>query len=152
MQILDASAFIHEYQPNGSTASIPAVQTELEGEHAYRFDAMAGGGMRVHVPDSETVSRVKRAASSTGDAAELSETDSRLLAAAFELNGTLVTDDYAIQNVAERLDIDVEPIARDEIAERRTWTFQCSGCGREFEDHRDRCPVCGSGLSRKNPS
>jgi len=32
---------------------------------------------------------------------------------------TLVTDDYAMQNVAERLDISVEAIARDGITEER---------------------------------
>jgi len=43
-------------------------------------------------------------------------------------------------------------IARDGITEQRDWLFQCVGCGREFDDDRDRCPVCGSDLTRKNPS
>jgi UPF0271 protein len=76
----------------------------------------------------------------------------RLIAAAFELDGTLVTDDYAMQNVAEHLGVVVEAIARDGITEQRDWRFQCQGCGREFDDHRDRCPICGSDLSRKNPA
>jgi UPF0271 protein len=95
---------------------------------------------------------VRRAAGETGDADELSETDTRLLATAFELSATLVTDDYAMQNVAEKLDVDVQVIARDGIEEEREWTFQCAGCGREFDDDRERCPICGSDLSRKNPA
>jgi UPF0271 protein len=43
-------------------------------------------------------------------------------------------------------------IAQDGITERRDWQFQCAGCGRTFDDDRDRCPVCGSDLSRKNPN
>ncbi|MEZ3143945.1 NOB1 family endonuclease [Halobaculum sp. MBLA0143] len=152
MQVLDASAFIHGYDTDDQTASIPAVQAELEGEHALRFDAEEGGGMRVHVPDAAAVDQVRRAAAGTGDDGELSETDRRLLAAALELDAQLVTDDYAVQNVADRLEIDTVVIARDGITEQRDWLFQCVGCGREFDDDRDRCPVCGSDLTRKNPN
>ena len=81
-----------------------------------------------------------------------STTDVRLIAAALELGGVLVTDDYAIQNVAEKLDVRVEIIAREGIDEGRDWRFQCQGCGREFDEDHDRCPVCGSDVERKNPS
>lgn len=152
MYFLDSSAFIHEFHTDERTASIPLVREELEGEHAYRFDALEGSGMHMHIPDAETVERVERAARETGDLAELSRTDIRLVAAAFELDGTLVTDDYAMQNVAEKLEVAVETIARDGIDERREWLFQCQGCGREFDENHDRCPICGTELARKNPA
>ena len=152
MHVLDSSAFIHEYHTDAQTSSIPLVREELEDEAAYRFDAMEGSGMHIHIPAEGTVEKVRRAAGETGDRAELSDTDVRLLAAAFELDGVLVTDDYAMQNVADRLNVTIEMIAREGISETRRWTFQCQGCGREFEENRDRCPVCGSDLSRKNPA
>jgi UPF0271 protein len=152
MRVLDASAFIDEYHTDAQTASIPDVREELEDESAFRFDAMEGSGMHIHIPEPGTVERVRGAAGETGDRGVLSETDVRLLAAAFELDATLVTDDYAVQNVADRLDVRVEVIARDGISERRNWIFQCRGCGREFDAERDRCPICGSDLSRKNPN
>jgi UPF0271 protein len=152
MHVLDSSAFIHEYHTQASIASVPQVREELEDESAYRFDAMEGSGMHLHIPDDDVVERIERAARETGDFAELSRTDVALVAAAFELDGRLVTDDYAMQNVAEKLDVSVEVIARDGIDEQREWRFQCSGCGREFDDNHDRCPICGSDLSRKNPT
>ena len=152
MRVLDSSAFIHAYHTDEPTASVPMVQEELEGEHAYRFDAMEGAGMHIHVPDAQTVERVRRASGETGDEGVLSDTDTRLVAAAFELDATLVTDDYAMQNVADKLGVDVEVIAREGITEQRDWTFQCAGCGREFDEDHDRCPVCGSDLARKNPA
>jgi UPF0271 protein len=152
MYILDSSAFINEYHTEEPIATVPMVREELEDESAYRFDAMEGSGMRLHIPDEETVERIERAARETGDFAELSRTDIRLVAAAFELDSTLVTDDYAMQNVAEKLEVPVEVIAREGIGEQRAWTFQCQGCGREFDENHDRCPVCGSELSRKNPA
>ena len=152
MHVLDTSAFIHEYHTDEQTASIPLVEEELEGEHAFRFDAMEGSGMHIHIPADGTVEKIQRAAGDTGDGAELSDTDVRLLAAAFELDGVLVTDDYAMQNVADHLGVTVEVIARDGIDEQRNWRFQCQGCGREFDDDHERCPICGSDLARKNPA
>jgi UPF0271 protein len=152
MYVLDSSAFINEYHTDKPMATVPIVREELEDESAYRFDAMEGSGMYLHIPDEETVESIERAAGETGDLAELSRTDIRLVAAAFELDGRLVTDDYAMQNVAEKLEVSVEVIAREGITEQRAWTFQCQGCGREFEEEHDRCPICGSGLSRKNPA
>jgi UPF0271 protein len=113
---------------------------------------MEGSGMHIQLPDPDIIERVRRAAGASGDRETLSATDVQLLAAALELGGVLVTDDYAIQNVAEKLDLGVEAIAREGIDEVRDWQFQCQGCGREFDESHDRCPVCGSDLARKNPS
>lgn len=152
MYVLDATAFIDGYEVDGPTATIPQVRDELEDASAYRFDAMEGSGMHIQIPDEGAIERVSSVAERTGDLGELSETDIHLLASALELDATLVTDDYAMQNVAEELGIAVDVIARDGISEQRDWLFQCAGCGREFEEQRDRCPVCGSELTRKNPS
>ncbi|WP_435183253.1 NOB1 family endonuclease [Halobellus sp. EA9] len=152
MQVLDSSAFIHEYHTTDDIASIPMVREELEGEASYRYDADEGSGMHVHIPAAGTVEKIQRAARETGDSDTLSETDVRLLAAAFELDATLVTDDYGMQNVADHVDVAVKIIAREGISEKREWTFQCQGCGREFEENRDRCPICGTELARKNPA
>jgi UPF0271 protein len=152
MHVLDSSAFIQEYHTTEPSATVPSVREELEDESAYRYDAMEGSGMHIQIPEDGTVERVRRAADGSGDLAVLSETDVRLIAATLEPDGTLVTDDYAMQNVAESLDLSVEVIAQGGIDEQRDWQFQCQGCGREFDEHRDRCPICGSGLARKNPS
>ena len=152
MRILDSSAFINDYHTDDRTASIPAVRAELDGESSMRFEAMEAAGMHIHIPTEATVEKVRRAARETGDAGVLSDTDTRLLAAAFELDATLVTDDYAMQNVGDRLGVSCEVISQDGITEQRQWRFQCQGCGREFDEHHDRCPVCGMDLTRKNPS
>jgi UPF0271 protein len=152
MYVLDASAFIDEYDTDEEVATIPAVREELGDGAGYRYDAMEGAGMYVHIPDTDAVDRVKRAAESTGDLDVLSETDLRLLAAAYELDGVLVTDDYAMQNVAEAMDVTTEVVAKEGITEQRDWKWQCQGCGQEFDEQHDRCPICGADLARKNPS
>jgi UPF0271 protein len=152
MYVLDASAFIEEFETEASIATIPAVREELADGAGYRYDAMEGAGMHIHIPDEGAIDRVRKTATSTGDLDVLSETDVRLIAAAVELDATLVTDDYAMQNVAEALDVETEVIAQEGIQEQRDWHFQCQGCGQEFEEHHDRCPICGADLARKNPS
>jgi UPF0271 protein len=152
MHVLDSSAFINEYTTDDSIATVPLVREELEDAAGYRFDALEGSGMRVHIPDPGSVERVERAARETGDLSVLSRTDVRLIATAFELDAVLVTDDYAMQNVADKLDVRVDVIAQDGIDERREWRFQCQGCGRVFDEKLERCSICGSDLTRKNPA
>ena len=152
MYVLDSSAFIHDFHTTETTSTIPLVREELTDESAYRYDAMEGSGMHIHIPNDDTTEKVRRAARESGDLDVLSDTDIRLVAASFELDGTLVTDDYAMQNVAEKLNVAVEVIARDGIDEQVDWHFQCQGCGREFEEEKDRCPICGTALARKNPT
>ena len=50
MQILDTSAFINEYHTDEDTASVPQVHEELEGEHAFRFDAEEGADVLMVKP------------------------------------------------------------------------------------------------------
>lgn len=151
MYVLDSGAFISGYDPNGPTATVPSVRNELEDSSRYRYDAMEGSGMRIQIPAEDSRETVRRAARESGDLDELSETDIYLVAAALELDGVLVTDDYAMQNVAERLGIDVDVISQEGISEERDWMYQCEGCGRVFEENQ-KCPVCGSETSRKNPN
>jgi len=151
MRVLDSSAFIAGYETEDATATIPRVRDELKDESAYRFDALEGGGMHVHVPNEAAVRRVESAARDTGDYDTLSKTDVRLIAAALELDAVLVTDDYAMQNVASALSVPVDAVQQDGIEGRRDWSFQCQGCGRTFDERKERCPVCGSELTRKSP-
>ena len=59
---------------------------------------------------------------------------------------------YRATDVALEATVAVKVIAGEGSSETREWTFQCQGCGREFDEHRDRCPVCGTELARKNPA
>jgi len=57
MYVLDSSAFIHDFHTTEQTATIPLVREELEDESAYRYDAMEGSGMHVHIPNDDTTER-----------------------------------------------------------------------------------------------
>lgn len=133
-------------QPGSFTT--PSVEGELEDlASKCRFDLLADQAMQVRAPDPRSVENIREASRKSGDLPVLSATDIDLLALATELGGTIVTDDYAIQNVAIHLGIPVLPI-HQRPAVKRTWKYRCPGCGRYYNDVGE-CPVCGAVIKRK---
>ncbi|NLB00481.1 MAG: nucleotide-binding protein, partial [Methanomicrobiales archaeon] len=109
--ILDASVFFSEIPVEEPAYTTPSVVTELADFHARcRFEALVAAGLSVREPRKEDLLRVDTAALRTGDTGVLSGTDRDILALALELQATLVTDDFAIQNVAHRLGIETRSI------------------------------------------
>lgn len=153
MIVPDSSFFIEHrsLSPDESAVTLPEVRDELEDSSRFRFDALVGEGMRLETPSDESLRAVRGAAEETGDASVLSEVDVRLVALAYDEEATLVTDDYAAQNVASRLGVETRGAGKDEIEEERNWRYQCAGCGRVY-DEPGPCEVCGSETTRKNPS
>ena len=123
----------------------PDVIAELKDiKSKTMFEAAIESGVEVESPLAHLIAEVRSHASRTGDIERLSDTDIGILAKALEHGGILCTDDYAIQNVAESLGIETEPILQDGIKETFEWGRRCKGCGRRFESDVRICPVCGS--------
>ncbi len=151
MLVIDSSFFIEDRTPDEPALTLPEVRDELEDTSRFRFDAAVGEGMSLETPPDKAVRRVRETARETGDESVLSQTDLRLVALAYDEDATLVTDDYAMQNVASRLGVETRGAGKDQIDEERDWRYQCAGCGRVYNEKK-RCDVCGSETTRKNPS
>ncbi len=150
--VADSAVFIMGY-PVESTLliSVPAVVNELKSsEAAMRFELAREEGARVEAPQPDMMEDVLIMAKHTRDVEELSTTDIEILAKALERkdNATLLTDDYAVQNVAVMLGIDVKPIVQKKIRDILVWEKQCVGCRKRF-DEGDICPICGSDLKKR---
>ncbi len=146
--VLDASVFFSEMPVEGPAWTTPSVVEELGDLHAKcRFTALAATGLSVREPREEERARVDAAALQTGDAGVLSGTDRDILALALELEAVLVTDDFAVQNVAHRLGVRSRSI-RQRPARAIKWRYRCSGCGRYWREPGE-CPVCGAAIKRK---
>ena len=84
----------------------PGVVRELDKEGMEeRLELLLATKIRIASPSARALERVRREAKSTGDSGKLSETDIELLALAADLGYELLTDDYAIQNVARVMGI-----------------------------------------------
>lgn len=138
--VADSSVFILGKRPEGEVITVPSVEAELKDIRSksllHIFD------VRVESPSATAVKAARAAARETGDIAVLSEADLDVLAKAFELGAMIATDDYAVQNVALHLGLDVEPVGQPVIKRRMKRVQRCSGCGRTFEG--DACPDCGT--------
>ncbi len=148
--ILDTSAILSRRVSLmvSNVATTPSVLDEIKLGKIARYTGFSKEIMEIHVPGEKSLDAVRDAARATGDLQELSITDIDVIALALDLSGILVTDDYAMQNVASRLGLefmgaDLKPIDRD-----IRWQYRCTGCGRIFQQHVDTCPVCGHGTKR----
>lgn len=147
--VCDASFFFGDYPLQGELYTTPEVLSELRDlSSKCRFDLLREEGLLLASPEPGSITRVRRAAASSGDLRVLSATDISILALADEVSGVIATDDFAIQNVAALLGVGVKPILQRK-AKKRRWRLVCTGCGREVESGSD-CPVCGASLKRRN--
>ncbi|MBN2111425.1 MAG: NOB1 family endonuclease [Methanosarcinaceae archaeon] len=131
--------------------TVSSVVEELRSKEAsLRFGLAVEGGARVEMPDPFMRKRVLEAAEGTRDAEELSATDIDILSKALEYgsDAVLLSDDYAVQNVAEVLGVSVMPVAQKKIRDVLQWEKECTGCRRRFATG-DVCEVCGSTLKKR---
>ena len=160
--VLDTSAFVMGVNPSsieGVAYSVPAVADELpEGTMAsLRFKTSRDSGkLIVKMPDLRSRSTVRTASSQLGEDQVLSKADRQILALALNLKldgkaPTIVSDDYAIQNVAERLKLGYLPLATFGISYRFDWILFCPACFKKYPPGYGSavCRVCGAELKRK---
>ena len=145
--VLDASAFFGEWRGEGELFTTSSVCGELRDTRSrMRLEVFSAEGLQVQDPPLVATRRVLSTMRESGDAPVLSPTDVDLLALALDVGGAVVSDDYAIQNVAQILGIPVVPIQQRK-AEIWRWRYRCTGCGKYFRDPGS-CPVCGSVTKR----
>lgn len=152
-----------------STAFYAGIPFQGEGKYYTTYqvlDEVRGRGIgaqlihsRVQVtePSKESVQKVKAASNKTGDQKSLSEADTSILAVTLDLvkskrddEVVLVTDDFAVRNVAEVIGINLSETSIRGEWKKITWITYCKGCGKEYLDpKRSVCEVCGTKLSRK---
>jgi UPF0271 protein len=99
--------------------------------------------------DTKSIKKVVAAAMRTGDYTKLSEADISIIALALQMEIVLVTDDYAVANVATTLKIPVKSVASKGITHTRKWIAYCSACSRAFGPNAKECRLCGNRLRRK---
>ena len=142
--ILDASFFFGEYPFCGEVATTPEVVAELRDVTSkMRFEVMQSRGLVISDPEPAAVTNVRDAAKRSGDLRVLSETDISVIALGLSLSGTVVSDDFAVQNVCRHLKIPVQNMMQKKET-RRIWKKICSGGGAEIPAEDLECPICGS--------
>jgi endoribonuclease Nob1 len=104
--------------------------------------------LRIEDPDYTSTEFVSDMAKKTGDFQKLSNADISAVALAYQLSASLVTDDFAISNLAKNLKIQVQPVMTKGIKDVGRWIHYCAGCKKGFSG-TEFCPNCGNKLNRK---
>ena len=122
-----------------------------------RFNAaIENRKLTVRSPKNSVFQDIQEASRKVGDMRYLSEADFQVLALALELKGrglspVIVTDDYSIQNVANKIDVEFTSLMTFGIKFRFKWILYCPACYRKYpSDYKFKvCEVCGTELKRK---
>ncbi|MEM1587155.1 MAG: hypothetical protein QXX99_07225 [Candidatus Bathyarchaeia archaeon] len=159
--VLDTSAFMAGFDPstvNEETFTVPEVGLELNDRSTpkLRFvTSVESGRLLVVNPSPEYIEFVKSISDKVGDSGALSETDILVLSLAAQLKDSgyeavIVTDDYSIQNTAEKIGLKYAPLANFGIRYQFHWIICCPACGKKYPPSKREmvCEDCGTRLER----
>ena len=99
-------------------------------------------------PEHRFIITANNAAKKSGDFPNLSDEDISTIALSLQLKAELLTDDFALSNVAKNLSIKVIPVMTSGIKNVIIWKYYCPGCKTDFSKVTE-CPRCGNRLKRK---
>ena len=152
--VLDASAFYSGFpfltlSTCYTTNLILNEIKHINKEYAAIEILINSGRLKILDPDKNFLQEVAAIAKKTGDYQKLSPADLSILALAFQLKSMLISDDYAMQNIAIILKIPIRAIGTKGIAKVRRWISFCSACGKTYGANISECMLCGNKLRRR---
>ncbi len=152
-RVLDSSAFyagipFGSNEPSYTTSLVYDEIKHIKKNHDAVDILIETGRLTISNPESEFIEIVRNTANESGDLHELSVEDISIIALSLKLNAELITDDFAVSNVAKNLNIQVFPVMTDGIKNIVSWTYYCPGCNNNFSESI-KCPKCGNTLKRK---
>jgi len=152
-RILDATAFYAGVPFGASNQSYTTslVYDEIKHikkNHSALETLLETNRLKIADPDSRHTDLAIKTAKKTGDFQQLSKEDISIIALGINLKGELITDDFAISNVAKNLGLKVSPIMTSGITRVGKWIYYCPACHKNFV-HSKKCPICGSQLKKK---
>jgi UPF0271 protein len=152
-RILDASAFYagvpfrssHDYY---TTSIVYDEIKHIKKNHDALGILLETNRLKIREPDEKSTEAAIRAAKDTGDFPQLSKEDISIIALCIEMNGEIISDDFAISNVSKNLGLKISHIMTQGIKDVGKWVHYCPGCRTNHTNEKE-CPMCGTPLKRK---
>ncbi len=152
-RILDASAF-YAGIPFGSsydyytTSLVYDEIKHIKKNQEVLETLLETNRLKIREPDEESIKIAIKSSKNTGDYQQLSKQDLSIIALCLDLKGQIITDDFAISNVAKNIGLKISPVMTSGIKDVGTWVHYCPGCRSNHKNGRE-CPMCGTPLKRK---
>ena len=152
-RVLDSTAFyagipFSSNEPSYTTSLVYNEIEHIKKDHSAIQILIETKRLMICDPEHQFVITANNAAKKSGDIPNLSDEDISIIALSLQLNAELVTDDFAISNVAKNLGIKVIPVMTNGIKKVVIWKYYCPGCKTNFSKITE-CPRCGNRLKRK---
>ena len=152
-RVLDSTAFyagipFSSNEPSYTTSLVYNEIEHIKKDHSAIQILIETKRLMICDPEHQFVITANNTAKKSGDIPNLSDEDISTIALSLQLNAELVTDDFAVSNVAKNLGIKVIPVMTNGIKNVITWKYYCPGCKINFSKVRE-CPRCGNKLKRK---
>ena len=152
-RVLDATAFYAGIPFSSQTTHYVTTLVFDEIKHIKKnHDALQilidSNRLLVRQPQADFQERVEKCAQKTGDIHSLSKQDISCIALSLELNTELISDDFAVLNVSNKLGINTISLMTNGIKVVGRWIFYCPACKKDFSDEKN-CLLCGNKLKKK---
>ena len=152
-RVLDSSAFyagipFSSNEPSYITSLVYNEIDHIKKDHDAVQILIETKRLTINEPEEKFVTTSIDAAKKSGDFSNLSDEDISTIALSLQLGAELVTDDFAVSNVAKNLNIKVIPVMTSGIKNVIIWKYYCPGCKTDFSKVTE-CPRCGNRLKRK---
>ncbi|MFB5621673.1 MAG: NOB1 family endonuclease [Candidatus Nitrosomaritimum yanchengensis] len=152
-RILDASAF-YAGVPFGSSSDCYTTSLvfdeikHIKKNHEALETLLETNRLKIREPDKTSIDLAIKSSKSTGDYQQLSKQDISIIALCIDMKGEIISDDFAISNVAKNLGLKISPIMTYVIKDVGKWVHYCPGCRSNHKNGKE-CPSCGTPLKRK---
>jgi len=152
-RILDASAFyagvpFRSSEDCYTTSLVYEEIKHIKKNHDALGTLLETNRLKIREPDSESEKDAIKSSKDTGDFPQLSKQDISIIALAIQMKGQIISDDFAISNVAKNLGLEIMPIMTKGIKDVGKWIHYCPGCRTNHTTGKE-CPMCGTSLKRK---
>lgn len=152
-RILDASAFyagipFRSLNECYTTTLVYDEIKHIKKRHGLLETLVVTSRLKIKDPNSKFIEKAMSAAKKTGDFQQLTKQDLSVLALGIELGGEIISDDFAILNVAKNLDLNIAPLMTQGIKDVGEWIHYCPACRSNYKNGKE-CHLCGTTLKRR---
>ena len=128
--MLDSSAFyagipFSSNEPSYITSLVYNEIEHIKKDHDAIQILIETKRLTINEPEDRFVTSTIDAAKKSGDFSNLSDEDISTIALSLQLNADLVTDDFAVSNVAKSINIKVIPVMTNSIKNVVIWKYYC---------------------------